>query len=332
MNSCKMIKRLFGSVTIPPRPRSGMDALTFAQAVWKALDQIRGMTYDSGTAGNDQPQKPNPFDCNLTKKDGEYFVTVEDGVITERKLGTEDAVKIHEITNIKLGEESFPPNTAGNRKPFPVKAGEQVTLLVEVSNDGSILNEPKVVIEKIGEESVHFAPIAGDDLEGVFGEYRYKLATIETSSQPEGGLILKQVMAGSHVDHWVDIPRLANAIETEDANVGRIVKEYDKAGGKFVLRAIKSVHPDITITETDETVEIGQSYNPDDPGGDAGKNLNLIINYLNVDNNGAVYDIGPSPTTIYFRNGLYVGNEDPDNGNPPAQLDTQNATYLNMAP
>ena len=58
MTSYKMIKRLFGSVTIPPRPRPGMDALTFAQGVWKALDQIRGMTYDTGPSAKRQSTPP----------------------------------------------------------------------------------------------------------------------------------------------------------------------------------------------------------------------------------------------------------------------------------
>jgi len=42
-----MIKRLKGNVTMPPRPRPGMDAGTFASGVWRALNDIRNLVYES---------------------------------------------------------------------------------------------------------------------------------------------------------------------------------------------------------------------------------------------------------------------------------------------
>ena len=77
-----MIKRLFGSVTIPPRPRPGMDALTFAQGVWKALDQIRGMTYEVGQVAPRHTSSPLcPFG-EIIPYDGEATDTaIRGGVV-----------------------------------------------------------------------------------------------------------------------------------------------------------------------------------------------------------------------------------------------------------
>jgi len=76
-----MIKRLFGSVTIPPRPRPGMDALTFAQGIWKALDQIRGMTYDTGPTTPRRQKTLCPFGEITSMSTGGFTLGIRGGVV-----------------------------------------------------------------------------------------------------------------------------------------------------------------------------------------------------------------------------------------------------------
>ncbi len=64
-----------------------------------------------------------------------------------------------------------------------------------------------------------------------------------------------------------------------------------------------------------------------------GKDLNLVINILFVNNDGNVYELEGHPDrTLYFRNGLFVGNVNPDVGDPPAGLITEYSTHLSIAP
>jgi hypothetical protein len=272
-------------------------------------------------------ERPRPFDVQVFDDDeGGFYATVSPGLVIERiPGGTENAVKLHEAENIAYGADVFPPNEKGQLKRFAVRGGQQVTLLVKVRPDGSVASV-RVVIEAVSRsESVHWIPAIGDDLEGVAGEYHYNLAEIAAGESP-GSVEVLPKMSGSHIDHWVELPNLTNSIEAATENVGRIVARYDQRTNSFVHRAIRNKHPKIKVTETHDAIEIEEPY------GVEGKNLNLTINYLFIDNGGDIYDLGTSPTTLYFRNGGYVGNSDPDNGQPPAQLDLQNATYLSTAP
>ena len=54
-----MIKRLKGNVTMPPRPRAGMDALTFASGVWRALHDIRNLVYETPIGGGGGGSSPS---------------------------------------------------------------------------------------------------------------------------------------------------------------------------------------------------------------------------------------------------------------------------------
>jgi hypothetical protein len=197
-----------------------MDALTFAQGVWKALDQIRGMTYDTGPSGPRANVPPNPFQIALYKESDTWKVTIEDGYVNERiPGGTGDALKTHFPNNIKDGD---------SRAKFTVEDGKQVSLIVEVDEDGEINPEGaedavRVAIEDIDEASTHFEPKIGDASTGGAGVYHYKLATIE-EGDTAGILELKNYLAGSHISHFRELPLLKNLPEGSAADTGRIVK------------------------------------------------------------------------------------------------------------
>lgn len=326
-----MIIKPIGNVETPRKPRRGMDMLAFCESVYRSIQQLRDRVFVVHTQQASDAEKPNPFDVILFTEDGNHSVIVHDGIIIERfPGGTESATKEHTVENIKEGDGVFPPASPGDRVRFPVKIGDQVSIFFECRPDGSIKDVPTVIVTKEDENpSVHWAPPAGDDAEGMFGEFWYKLATIEAGERPETAKI-KPCLMGSHINHWAEIPRLENTIQEATENVGRVVKDFDKDLSKFNIRSIRNKHPLIKITESDEAIEIEEPY--DTGGGAVGKNLNLSIYQMYIDNDGHVYDLGTSPSVLYFRNGSYVGMADPDNGNIPAQLDIHAATFLSTAP
>jgi hypothetical protein len=244
-----------------------------------------------------------------------WKVVVADGYVNERLPGgTGDALIAHFPENIE---------DAGSRVPFTVEAGKQVSLIVEVDEDGEINPEGaddavRVAIEDIDEASTHFEPKIGDASTGVAGVYHYKLATIEESDTPDL-LKLKSYLAGSHISHFRELPLLKNLPDAATADTGRIVKEYDKDSNEYRFRSIAKGDGQLRVDEDGDNVTVRGN----------GKNLNLSIFQLSYDNDGAVYDPGGgSPTILYWRDGLYCGTIDPDDGTPPAELDEESVTYL----
>lgn len=77
-----MIKRLFGAITMPPRPRQGMDALTFANGVYRALDQIKGLLYESRGGGRPSSSSvPCPFGELVPMTTGGFTIGIKGGVV-----------------------------------------------------------------------------------------------------------------------------------------------------------------------------------------------------------------------------------------------------------
>jgi hypothetical protein len=287
-----------------------------------------------------------PFECQLIDREGQLYITVADGCVNERVPGGEDSATIaHECENIRLGKKAIAPETPETRTEFPIQPGQQVSVVVDVDPEGAIRGtspeDPvRVVIEPVNQvNSVHYVPPIGDDTSGKFGEYHYKLATLEPVPDAEDAWQLKRWLAGSHISHFRELPILANTYDTGSTGIGRIVKEYAEPTNRYLFRGISGVSGQIVITEMDDTVQIGidPQYTDDvtdgtgGGGSTTGGNLNLAIWPLYYANDGTVYAQEDSePVIHYFRNGLFVGIEDP--ADAPESLITSQATWLISAP
>jgi hypothetical protein len=195
---------------------------------------------------------PNPFEVSLFRLGEIWKVTIEDGYVNERVPGgTGDALKVHYPANIESG---------GDRVPFTVIDGKQVSLIVEVDEEGEITaagSDPavRVAIEDIDEESTHFEPKIGDASTGVAGVYHYKLATIE-EGDTAGVLELKNYLAGSHISHFRELPLLKNLPDGATADTGRIIKEYDKDSNQYRFRSIAKGDGQLRVEEDGDNVTV----------------------------------------------------------------------------
>jgi hypothetical protein len=148
----------------------------------------------------------------------------------------------------------------GNRLPFTVEAGKQVSLIVEVDEKGEINPEGaddavRVAIEDIDEASTHFEPKIGDASTGIAGVYHYKLATIEESDTPDL-LKLTNYLAGSHISHFRELPLLKNLPDAAAADTGRLIKEYDKPTNQYRFRSIAKGDGQLRVDENGDNVTV----------------------------------------------------------------------------
>ncbi len=228
-----------------------MDGLAFSESVYRSIQQLRDRVFVVHNPSK-TPQKPNPFEVTLFKESSTWKVTVADGYVNERiPGGTGDAIAIHFPENIKDGDD---------RAKFTVADGQQVSLIVEVDEDGQINPEGlddavRVAIETIDETSTHFEPKIGDASTGVAGVYHYKLATIEEGDTP-GILELKPYLAGSHISHFRELPKLINLPAASTADTGRLVKEYDKASNEYRFRSIAKGDGQLRVDEDGDNVTV----------------------------------------------------------------------------
>jgi hypothetical protein len=203
-------------------------------------------------------RKPMPFEVTLfseLESEGAtrtWKVVIADGYVNERiPGGTGDALKLYRPVNIE---------DSGNRIPFAVTAGKQVSLIVEVDEKGEINPEGaedavRVAIEDIDEASTHFEPKIGDASTGIAGVYHYKLATIEESDTPDL-LKLTNYLAGSHISHFRELPLLKNLPDAAAADTGRLIKEYDKDSNEYRFRSIAKGDGQLRVDEDGDNVTV----------------------------------------------------------------------------
>lgn len=195
-----------------------------------------------GVSGGATP----PLWPKLKVVEGSFLVSLSPGYINERIPGDADALACQEIQNLKWGVDAPEGKTADDLREFAISVGQQISVLVyvdvtgELGGDGAPVDGvAKIEIETEDEESTHYVPPCGDDADGTAGVYHYKLAVLRAADATHSGPWLELYLAGSHIDHFRDIPQLANLGEAGEDMV-RIVKEFDNATGKFNLRSLKN--------------------------------------------------------------------------------------------
>jgi len=216
--------------------------------VWDNPDEVGNMkilqfTYDEDEnfkvrnlhPHNIDTSKYPPFTPLFSKTDSNYFVALTDGYVCGR-----------DVTGVTGGAVTlYKPLSTGNH--YPITDGQQASVVCPITKTGLLSANPTIMIEDIDEDSTHFYPTAAN-IEGEGGTYHYKMC--EFSGE------LKNVLAGSNIDQWVDIPQIDNVDNTDSPGVGRLLKEYSKTLGKYLFRTVVKGLGKNTITTNVDTVEI----------------------------------------------------------------------------
>ena len=257
-------------IKMPPRVMKGQDitaewANSIREAVWRLT--MRG--------GPDIPaprarKAHNPFDVLLEAVPDtdpvEYQVLVQDGWVNERIPGVNDpvtnATAVHKPHNILWGADGAsesPVKAATDRREFPITIDQQVSILVYVNAEGGIElpsgnTDPgptSIVVETEDEKSIHYVPPRPVDSDvGIAGEYHYKLAVLRDADATHSAPWLEIFLAGSHLDHFRDLPILDNSAAAA-ANIGRPFFKYKKDINTYLFRSLDATAGQLEIEEID---------------------------------------------------------------------------------
>jgi len=263
-------------IPIPPVITDAKYIGRLSLAMRKSICALRDrsiITRGGGGGGS----KPNPFDVSLivggTTEAPTYKVSVWDGWVNERIGGVYDpatnATAVHKPHNILWGSDAVSPAVATDRRTFDITVGQQVSVLVNVAAEGNIelpsgstaAGPTEIAIEAEDEKSIHYVPPRPVDSDtGAAGVYHYKLAVLRAADATHSGPWLEYFLAGSHLDHFAELPILDNAGGAAD-NKGRVFKEYKKDANTYIFRVLDATAGELTIEESEDGVSIRGNEN-----------------------------------------------------------------------
>lgn len=239
-----------------------------------------------------------------------YKVKLTPGFVNERIPGDAEALAVNEIQNIA--------------SELDITIGQQVSVVVYVDEDG-ILGGPdapspyvaELVIEAEDTASSHYIPPVGDESAGTPGEYHYKIAVFKDADVDHAAPWLDKFLAGSHISHFVDLPRFKKQAGTYD-----IFKTYDGSTRKYKTKGLTTAEDDYTLTQSIEIDDTTDELKFKTKGA----NLNLTIQYFSESSIDAFIYHDGSDVILYWRDGLFVGLDDPG-GSPPDLIEKNIAEF-----
>lgn len=205
-------------------------------------------------AEEDTSADPMPFQITLINKGTPaipvYVVTVDKGYVNERKpTPSGAALALHSPTNA---------GSPGALVEFPITVGQQVTLVVQVNENGAIEapTGDAVAIEITAENptSTHYDPPIADETGGSPGVYRYKLGVLRPSDPTHDTDWIETYLANSHIDHFRELPRFKKKAGTYD-----IFKEYNVADGVYYTKGLKA-GDGIDLVDDNQSIEVKVKY------------------------------------------------------------------------
>lgn len=227
-----------------------------------------------------------------------WNVVIKEGWVIERKPRTgtsEPAVKFHMP---KVGND--PLNTVP-RPLIRMTIGDTLWCKFPTDMQGEISDEPEMIVTDEDQDGTHYQPQDPEE-SGVAGDYAVKILKLEDDDGSPQVKLYQQ----SDIEHWAQLWTGENL-----GGGSRVYKRHADAENKFQFRSLLGVNG-IKTEEMGSEIHIG---------GDGG-NLNLEIHSLSYDNDGHIYGSPSLETTLYFRKGIYMGDSDPDDGDPPEGLET----------
>ncbi len=224
-------------IQLPPLVRAGdeISARLFNQLIM-AMKRLSDRTPVESTNGKGSKGSSAPFMPILKAEKGEggftYKIALSKGYVIERRIPDDQALIYHFPTEL-VDEDDNPIY-------HDITDGQAIYVKVLVKKDGTIEEEPTVLVGEDELEGEHFRPEVFD-FGGNAGTHNYKIAVFEiVDSKPK----LKLYGAGDNVDHYDERVGMENLEVEEAGTIYRIGKTYDDASDKVQLRTLLQLDGD----------------------------------------------------------------------------------------
>jgi hypothetical protein len=172
-----------------------------------------------------------------------YEIALSKGYVVERRIPDGQALIYHFPTGL-VDDDDKPIYQA-------ISDGQAIYIKVLVKKDGTIEEEPTVLVGEDELAGAHYKPKIFD-FDGADGEHNYKIAVFEiVDSKPR----LKLYGAGDNIDHYDERVTMEN-LEAE-GDCYEVGKTYNEASDKVEFRKLKQLDGEgVTLIkdQTDETI------------------------------------------------------------------------------
>lgn len=162
-----------------------------------------------------------------------YEIALAKGYVVERRIPDGNALIYHFPTGL-VDDDDKPIYQA-------ISDGQAIYVQVQVQDDGTIEEEPVVLVAEDELEGEHFRPEVFD-FGGNAGTHNYKIAVFEiVDSKPK----LKLYGAGDNVDHYDERVGMINIrVEAPDADIYNVGKTYEAGDDKIHFRTLQQLDDD----------------------------------------------------------------------------------------
>ena len=172
-----------------------------------------------------------------------YEIALAKGYVVERRIPDGNALIYHFPTGL-VDDDDKPIYQA-------ISDGQAIYIKVLVKKDGTIEEEPSVLVAEDELAGAHYKPKIFD-FDGADGEHNYKIAVFEiVDSKPR----LKLYGAGDNIDHYDERVTMEN-LEAE-GDCYEVGKTYNEASDKVEFRKLKQLSGEgspVIKDQTDETI------------------------------------------------------------------------------
>jgi hypothetical protein len=172
-----------------------------------------------------------------------YEIALSKGYVVERRIPDGQALIYHFPTGL-VDDDDKPIYQA-------ISDGQAIYIKVLVKKDGTIEEEPSVLVAEDELSGAHYKPKIFD-FDGADGEHNYKIAVFEiVDSKPR----LKLYGAGDNIDHYDERVTMEN-LEAE-GDCYEVGKTYNEASDKVEFRKLKQLSGEgapVIKDQTDETI------------------------------------------------------------------------------
>ena len=172
-----------------------------------------------------------------------YEIALAKGYVIERRIPDGNALIYHFPSGI-VDDDDKPIYQA-------ISDGQAIYIKVLVKKDGTIQEEPSVLVGEDELAGAHYKPKIFD-FDGADGEHNYKIAVFEiVDSKPR----LKLYGAGDNIDHYDERVTMEN-LEAE-GDCYEVGKTYNEASDKVEFRKLKQLSGEgspVIKDQTDETI------------------------------------------------------------------------------
>jgi hypothetical protein len=226
-------------IQLPPLVRAGdeISARLFNQLIM-AMKRLSDRTPVESNNGKGSKGSSAPFMPILKAEKGEggftYKIALSKGYVVERRIPDGQALIYHFPTGL-VDDDDNPIYQA-------ISDGQAIYIQVQVQEDGTIEEEPVVLVAEDELEGEHFRPEVFD-FGGNAGTHNYKIAKLEMQN---GKPKLKLFGAGDNVDHYDERVGMINikVEEAPDADIYNVGKTYETGDDKIHFRTLQQLDDD----------------------------------------------------------------------------------------